>query len=191
MRMARSRANLALLWDSTAVEPLVASRHWVLTAMQRHGPALITMLWRLLGNEQDVCDVYQETFLRLASRSDKTPPNRLKAFVFRSASNTAVSLLRRRTTHERACRRVAQHVESTDGRRPSVDLHVGELREALRNGIARLPERLQLVLVLKDIAEMSYPRVAKLLNLSVASVRVYRYRALRLLSRWMARQDES
>jgi DNA-directed RNA polymerase specialized sigma24 family protein len=24
------------------------------------------MLWRILGNEQDVCDAYQDTFLQLA-----------------------------------------------------------------------------------------------------------------------------
>jgi DNA-directed RNA polymerase specialized sigma24 family protein len=24
------------------------------------------MLWRILGNEQDVCDAYQDTFLKLA-----------------------------------------------------------------------------------------------------------------------------
>jgi RNA polymerase sigma factor (sigma-70 family) len=189
--MARNQANLALLLGSEVSESLVASRHWILSAMQQHGPALITLLWRLLGNEQDVCDAYQETFLRLASRSDAKPPNHLKAFVFRTAGNTAISFLRRRTTHHRACQRIAQRLHDVDGRRPGAELDAGELREILRNGIARLPARLQHVLMLKDIAEMSYPQVAKLLNLSIASARVYRHRAVRLLSRWMARQDES
>ncbi len=64
--------------------------------MQSWGPELVTMLWRILGNEQDVCDAYQNTFLKLAHFEGGRKPEHIKAYVFRSAANVAISMLRRR-----------------------------------------------------------------------------------------------
>jgi hypothetical protein len=52
------------LWDFAIPDSTIASQKWVLSAMQSLGPELITMLWRILGNEQDVCDCYQDTLDR-------------------------------------------------------------------------------------------------------------------------------
>ena len=64
--MAVYPARVEHVLDLTQVDAVARSQRWVLTAMQHHGAALVGMLWRILGNEQDVCDAYQETFLRLA-----------------------------------------------------------------------------------------------------------------------------
>ena len=55
-----------LIWDFAVSETVDKSQQWILSTMQQHGPELVTMLWRILGNEQDVCDAYQSTFLQLA-----------------------------------------------------------------------------------------------------------------------------
>ena len=65
-----------------------------------------------------------------------------------------------------------------------------QLQELLRTNIARLPHRLQSVVVLKDLAELPYNQVAKALGISVGTARVYRCRAIRLLNAWMAQQEE-
>ena len=65
--MARDAARIDLGWDwaDTSDRPVDISRQWVLSAMHRHGATLTALLWRILGNEQDVCDAYQDTFLQL------------------------------------------------------------------------------------------------------------------------------
>ena len=175
-----------LWWDPALVGSVESSQRWVISAMRAHGPPLIRMLWRILGNEHDVCDAYQDTFVRLAYERSPARPRDVKAFLFRTASNSAISMLRRKKVHAKACRSIAER-PAVQGRGIDDDLDAPYLQNALREQIARLPERLQSVVVLKDLAELSYPKVAKIMGISLAPARVYRCRAIRLLSAWMAK----
>lgn len=185
--MPTKTVSWALQWDLTLADSVVASQRWVLTAMQKHGAPLVSMLWRILGNEADVCDAYQDTFLQLVHYQDGRKPDNVKAFVFRTASNVAISLLRRRKTHLKACHILADRTDEERRSDYAGDLDSQRLREVLRTQIARLPEKLRSAVVLRDLAELPYPQVAKILGVSVATVRVYRCRAVQLLARWMMR----
>ena len=186
--MGTEATSWGLCWDLSAADSVAASQRWVLAAMQSHGPELVRLLWRILGNESDVCDAYQDTFVQL-SRREQAPAD-VRAFVFRSAANTAISMLRRRRQQQRASERALQdgaaEVKADFGR----DLDEQQLRDRLRGMVARLPERLRDVVVLKDLAELPYSHVSRMLGMSEATARVYRCRAIHLLGGWMARQEE-
>jgi len=186
--MSAQAASWVLNRDAAVTGAVVESQQWVLSAMQKHGQGLLAMLWRILGNEQDVCDAYQDTFLQLANFRGGSKPHNVKAFVFRSASNVAISMLRRRKVHSKACRLIAAGTRHHSD--PADELDARQLQEELRNHIARLPERLRNVVLLRDLAEMSYTEVAKILGIAVETARVYRCRAIRLLSVWMAQQKD-
>ncbi|MGA2916721.1 MAG: RNA polymerase sigma factor [Sedimentisphaerales bacterium] len=175
-----------LLWDFALPESLVASQKWVLGTMQSCGPELITMLWRILGNEQDVCDAYQDTFLRLAHCENGIKPRNIKAYLFRSASNTAISILRRRLIERKNLPEIAavQKTETT-----ADDLDSNNLQQQLRCNIARLPEYLRQVITLHDLAEFSYAQAAKILGITETSARVYRHKAIQLLAVWMNKEE--
>jgi len=158
--------------------------------MRNHGPALVGLLWRILGNEQDVCDTYQDTFLRLAHYEGGRKPNNVKAFLFRTASNTAISALRRRTQHLKACNVLAFRLGGRSCPSPVDEIDSKQLRQQLRNGITRLPENLRNVIVLRDLAELPYGQVANILGISVNTARVYRCRGIKWLSTWMARRED-
>jgi RNA polymerase sigma factor (sigma-70 family) len=181
--------SLSWNWDFAAAESVVASQRWVLSAMQKHGSPLVSTLWRILGNEQDVCDAYQDTFLQLAHFRGGQKPDHIKAFVFRTASNIAISMLRRRKVHEKAFQKIASQAQKAQQTNPSTELDSKRLQEDLRDNITRLPDRLRSVIVLKDLAELSYPQVASILSIAVPTARIYRCRAVRLLSTWMARRE--
>ena len=68
-----------ILGFADALDSVGTDRQWVLSVMQSHGNELVTLLWRILGNEQDVCDVYQSTFLRLAHLNAGRKPAHVKA----------------------------------------------------------------------------------------------------------------
>lgn len=192
--MAGKAVELGLCWD-VAVPASVeaqASREWILTAMQKHGSSLVTMLWRILGNEQDVCDAYQETFLNLAhlyqneGREEAARPANVKAYLFRSASNIAVSMLRRKRTFEKTCQGIASQCSEGQQVDYAHDLDMKHLQASLRGHLGRLPEYLRQVIVLRDLAEMPYAQVAQTLGISVSAARVYRWRAVQLLAVWMS-----
>jgi RNA polymerase sigma factor (sigma-70 family) len=192
--------SCGLTWDFPVAASVDESQRWILSAMQRHGPELVTMLWRILGNEQDVCDAYQDTFLQLAHYEGRQKPKHIKAYIFRTASNTAISMLRHRMAERRLSRTIAQSRfaagrlvrESKEQSRgcPADDLDAKHLQESLRGYIARLPEHLRNVVILRDLAELSYVQVAGILGLSAGTARVYRCKAIQLLAAWMSKEKK-
>jgi RNA polymerase sigma factor (sigma-70 family) len=175
------------LWDFAVPESIAESQRWVLSAMQKHGQELVTMLWRILGNEQDVCDAYQDTFLQLAHFRAGRKPRYVKAYVFRTANNVAISMLRRRIAERKRQSQPGTGKETAHS--PAKELDAKYLQETLRTCITQLPEHLRNVLTLRDLAQMSYHQVGKVLGISAGTARVYRCKAIQLLAVWMNKEE--
>ncbi|MHC4623270.1 MAG: RNA polymerase sigma factor [Planctomycetota bacterium] len=182
-------ANCGLIWDFAISKSVDESQRWVLSTMQRHGQELVTMLWRILGNEQDVCDAYQDTFLQLAHYQGRQKPEHVKAYIFRTASNVAISMLRRRMAERRLSQTIARNRVAPDHSaresQAANDLDARGLQETLRCYLAQLPEHLRNVITLRDLAELSYVQVGSMLGITEGTARVYRCKAIQLLAVWM------
>jgi len=176
-----------LFWDPAACEAVEADQRWILAAMQQHGPELVTVLWRILGNDQDVCDAYQTTFLRLAHRQGAEKPREIRAYLFRTAGNTAITMLRRRVTESRTL----SGWEASPASSGSVenDFDARQLAETLRRHIAELPDHLRTVVTLRDLGELPYTEVARIMGISTGTARVYRCKAVQLLAAWMNKEE--
>ena len=61
------------------------------------------------------------------------------------------------------------------------------LQDKLRTAITELPDYLKEVVVLRDLAELPYSKVGKILDISAGTARVYRHKAITLLSVLMAK----
>ena len=169
-----------------AYETVAENQRWILSAMQKHGPELVTMLWRILGNEQDVCDAYQNTFLQLAHQEGGQKPDYIKAYIFRVANNTAISMLRRRIIEKKNLPQPSGGGKTFNS--PAEELDSKYMQETLRSCLAKLPEHLRNVLTLRDLAGMSYTQIGKILGISAGTARVYRCKAIRLLALWMCKE---
>lgn len=180
--------NYKLIWDFAVSGTVDERQQWILSAMQSHGQELVTILWRILGNEQDVCDAYQNTFLQLAHYKGRQKPEHIKAYIFRVASNTAVSMLKHRVVEKK---RLSSAIVTRKGAiSPANELDSKYLQETLRCHIAQLPEHLRNVIMLRDLAELSYAQVGRILGISAATARVYRCKAIQLLAVWMGKERE-
>jgi RNA polymerase sigma-70 factor (ECF subfamily) len=175
--------NCDLFWDPAVCEAVEADQKWILTAMQDYGPELVTMLWRILGNEQDVCDAYQTTFLRLAHRQGAEKPRQIQAYLFRTAGNAAITMLRRRVTESRTLSNLDAPAASNETAERDFDAQI--LAERLRRRIAELPDHLRTVVTLRDLGELPYAEVARIMGVSTGTARVYRCKAVQLLAAWM------
>jgi len=177
-----------LLFDFVVPWTVVQSQRWILSAMSRHGQDLVTMLWRILGNDQDVCDAYQSTFLQLAHYQAGRKPEHVKAYIFRTASNIAITVLRRKIAEKKRLSRVAGVQRRVDS--PEKQLDSKFLVETLRCCMAQLPEHLRDVVMLRDLAELSYAQIGQMLGITPATARVYRCKAIQLLAVWMGKERE-
>ena len=184
--MVGKAVSCGLIWDIAIPKSVDQTQRWVLSTMQSHGQELVTMLWRILGNEQDVCDAYQDTFLRLAHYEGGQKPEHIKAYIFRTASNVAISMLRRKVAEKRLSTAI---VTSKGVGSPANELDSKYLQETLRCCIAQLPEHLRNVITLRDLAELSYAQIGRILGISASTARVYRCKAIQLLAVWMSKEE--
>ena len=76
--------------------------------------------------------------------------------------------------------------QQPDNNDPAGYLDAMDLQQGLRDAIAKLPDYLSDVVVLRDLAEMPYQQVAKILGITTTAARVYRHKALKLLTLWMS-----
>ncbi|MFQ5490864.1 MAG: RNA polymerase sigma factor [Phycisphaerae bacterium] len=157
---------------------------WLARLHAEHGPGLKRLLRRMIRHEEDVQDAYQDCLHRLARRNPIGPPQRLHAYAYRTAANLAIEVLRRRRRraahfqhyihyHRLWHSQTAPPSDSADGLNPS----------ALRRGICALPQHLRDVLVLRELAGLSYHQVSTMLNIQINSARVYRRQAIVRLAR--------
>jgi len=178
-----------LLWDLAASEAVEESQRWILTAMNRYGRELVTLLWRILGNEQDVCDAYQTTFLHLAHLDGGRKPRWVKAYLFRTASNAAITMLRQRGVERKTLSNMTAADVDEEGPTTEIDFDAGHLAESLRSHIAQLPEHLRNVILLRDLGELSYAEVARTMGISTGTARVYRCKAIQMLAMWVTEEE--
>ena len=184
--MADRAVSIELLWDIPIPKSLEQTQGWILCSMQRHGRELVNMLWRILGNEQDVCDAYQNTFLKLAHHEYGHKPDNLKAYLFRSASNMATTILRRKLMEKnRLATRISERSNTSS---PANELDTRFLTEILSAGIAKLPDHFRDVITLHDLGDLSYEQVARILGITAATARVYRCKAVQLLAILMRKE---
>lgn len=181
--------DLAGLLGAIDLSSVRINQAWVLTVMRKDGPALVRLLWRMLGREDDVLDAYQDCFCKLIAYSDKSGERPERSFVFRVAINAARDIGRKRRVRSDHLPAVVEEWRRRDEARAPASPGNGLLVEELREAIEMLPDRLRDVITLRDLAELSYRDVSKILNITAGTARVYRREAIIALSKRMGACD--
>ncbi len=173
------RTLLAGLTSATVAD----DQQWILSLLREHGSSVVNLLWRMLGVEQDVLDSYQTAVCQLTARGKDAVKTNPGGYFYRIAMNAAISALRQRRqwrNHETAvaefqARRAADEATIIACEQALDQQHV---LNRLRQSIFNLPAHLRDVIVLRDLAELPYARVADILGIGIATARLYRCQAV-------------
>jgi RNA polymerase sigma factor (sigma-70 family) len=137
------------------------------TLVQRHGPMVLGVCRRILGNDADAEDAFQGTFLLLAVQAGRIrKPSSLASWLHGAA--------RRLATRARArARRRADTERRAAAERPTPTAAAAwhDLEEALDDALAGLPPRYRLPLVLCYLQGNTQEEVARLLGRPLGTVR--------------------
>jgi RNA polymerase sigma-70 factor (ECF subfamily) len=146
----------------------------------RHRPELTGYLARLLGNRADAEDACQETLLRAHRAFARlAPASNSRAWLYRIATNCALTALRRRKRTAARGADVDVDLLPAPSARPE---QRAELR-ALARAIERLPPRQRVALVLRQFQGLAYAEIAASVGGSEAGARANVYQAIRTLRR--------
>ncbi len=136
--------------------------------VDRHGPMVLGVARRIVGDHHTAEDVFQATFLRLASQAGRLRhPAALPAWLHQTAHHVAVTALRARK--RRDCAEAEAAARATGD--PLDDLSSRELLALLDEELRRLPERFRLPLVLCCLEGRSHDEAAALLGWTAGSVK--------------------
>ena len=144
---------------------------------------LYNVVYRWLWDRMESQDVVQEAFLRCWRARDRIRPDGFKAFVFRTALNLAANRRRRK----KLWRLVS--FDSLPDEPPDVRGGPSVLSPRVQRAVDELPDRLKRVLVLCELAGMSYGEVAAVTGVKEGTVGSRRNRALALLRKRLQPQE--
>jgi RNA polymerase sigma-70 factor (ECF subfamily) len=143
--------------------------------------------YRITGNSTDAEDVLQTVFLRLAGQDNSPDIRNLPAYLHRAAVNAALDLLR--------SRKDTTALETNDGQfhgTSATNASRGlELRDWLRQSLARLNPRWAEMFVLRFIEDYSNREIARMMGTSTAVVAVLLHRTRALLRKDYLQQARS
>ena len=164
----RRLAALAATGDEPAFEAI----------FERHHRGLLSLCRHLLGSLDEAEDALQHTFAAAYRQLvEREPPEHLRAWLYATARNRCLDVLRTRREFPTELRTTA-----TAGLAEEVERR-SDLRE-LVDDIGRLPEEQRAALVMSEIEELRHAEVAEVLGCPRDKVRALVYQARSSLSGW-------
>ncbi len=161
--------------DANAFEYLVAA----------YEKNVYNLALRMTGSPEDAEDMAQEAFLKAYSSLDSfRGDSKFSVWLYRIVSNVCLDFLRRQKKRQS----FSLSMEDDDGeetelelpdlsRLPEEELEKKLTRDAVRRGLAQLPEDARQILLLREIQGLSYEEIGETLGLEPGTVKSRIFRA--------------
>jgi len=142
-----------------------------------------TLATRLMGNEEDASDVVQDAYLRAFRGIGRFRGDaRFTTWLYRIVANCATTALGRRGRHRHdeldEALLIADDHADRDPERWASDAHD---RVRVQAALAALPEKLRVVVVLRDVYDLSHEGIATELGITETAAKVRLHRARKKL----------
>lgn len=148
------------------------------TIVDKYGRLVWHTAYRLLNNEADASDCFQETFLSALEVVKKEPVRDFKALLSRIATARAIDILRHRITQEKRFVGEDGTAEMPDRREiePDKALEQKDLADRVRQLLVKLPPQEAEVFCLRHFEDMSLRQIAGQLGISTVHAGVILHR---------------
>jgi len=151
--------------------------------LRREGSAVWNTVYRVVGNEADADECFQETFLAALEFSNRESVHNWPALLQRLAAGRAIDRLRKRI-RQRKSKRLAEIVQHQAPRSdPAQPVEMAELDNALDCALAQLPRRSAQIFCLHEFDGWSHEQIAGQFGMSANAVRAILHRARHKLQR--------
>ena len=156
---------------------------WLEALARRYSPALQRYFKRKLGQNDDVADLVQEVFFRLAKLPEPDQIRQPENYLFTTASNALRDHLRRIRI-----RPTARHERFDPDQHAGLDVSPADILEGrqaverLQSLLGALPERTRDVFILRVLEDNRTDTVARVLGISTRAVEKHQAKALASLA---------
>jgi len=146
--------------------------------VDRYKERLMNVIFRMLSSQQEAEDIVQETFLRVYQHRDSFDfKHCFSTWIYTIALNLARNELRKRKRFK------FFDITDMQGHENEISVEMdlpSNLPQALDKAIGGLPDKYKTAFILRDVQELPYDEVAKIMNIPLGTVksRVNRARSL-------------
>lgn len=174
--------------DSALVTASLAGRREAFDIIvERHRRAVYHLCYRFVGNHEDASDLSQETFVKAwRGLQGFKQEAALSTWLYRIAVNTCLNRVQAKALPTEALEG-DQFVDTTTDD-PSAGLLRDERARAVRQAIAKLPNRQRATLILRSYQDLSHREIADVLGSSVGAVKANFFHALANLKKILERE---
>ena len=151
--------------------------------METYGDRVYNLTYRMLGNAQEAEDLAQEVFITIFKSIDSfRGDSKFSTWLYRITANhckNRIKYLARR--HDRAQAEFDERIDRNQAAaavtapkqsvRPDTRLEGLELEQTLQSCIAQLEEDQRVLIVLRDIEELSYEEICQITGLAEGTVK--------------------
>lgn len=158
------------------------------TLVVRYYQPLLNMVARYVDSIDIADDVLQEMFIRLWDRrSSWTIPDSVREYLYSSARNTALNAIRGGQRRKRAEERAIDSAAHDGSYDPYAEIESDEFAAAVWSAVDELPKRGKEVYTLAYQHGLTYQEIARILGVSLPTVKTHMARALVSLQRKLRR----
>lgn len=138
--------------------------------LREHYPMIRAVCWRILNDDSDADDAAQNAALSVARRIDSFDGrSAVSTWIYRIATNAALDELRRRRRRPRLVGdEIVSAVVDDSAERA---LSAVESADRVNAALALVPEDFRVALVLRDVADLDYEEIGRILDLPGGTVR--------------------
>ncbi|MDD3807604.1 MAG: sigma-70 family RNA polymerase sigma factor [Candidatus Marinimicrobia bacterium] len=148
-----------------------------LELVHRYKDRLTNFVFRFVGSREMAEDIVQDTFLKLYTSSHMYKEiARFSTWIYTIAGNLAKTELRKRkrrkiySIHDMGIDEKEFEIPS-DTYNPERETRTAYQEKEIQTAISRLPEQFKTAIILRDIQELSYEEISKIVGVPVGTVK--------------------
>ncbi|MCL4511622.1 MAG: sigma-70 family RNA polymerase sigma factor [Bacteroidetes bacterium] len=154
--------------------------------VSRYEKKVFFVVKRMINDDDEAADATQEVFIKLhASLKKFRGDSNLYTYVYRIATNVAISYLRKRKV--RAVVRLDELVSNmlTGGNEPQREADRAELKKLVSEAVAALPVQQRQVFILRFYEELSYEEIAQMMHRSLGAMKANYFHAMKKIGEYL------
>lgn len=147
--------------------------------VKRYERYIVNLVYRTLGYSEDAEDIAQETFIKAFTNiKNFKEESKFSTWLSKIAINLCMDKFRSKSSKEENLEEgVWLTIPQNSYYDPEETAERLEIQERIRKAVASLPEELRIVFVLRELEDLSYDEISKMLNIPMGTVESRLYRA--------------
>ena len=154
--------------------------------VSRYEKKVFFVIKRMLNDDDETADATQEVFIKLHDSLKRFRGDaNLYTYIYRIATNVAISYLRKRKV--RAVVRLDEAITNilTGGNEPQREADQGELKKLVAKAVAALPVQQRQVFILRFYEELSYEEIAQVMHRSLGALKANYFHAMKKIGEYL------